>query len=62
MYITTVIYKSVVVDDKSSSASSRTSGVPQGTVLGPTLFLVYIDDITDKLKSTVRLFADDCVK
>ena len=38
-----------------------TSGVPQGTILGPLIFLLYINDIADDLNATCRFFADDCL-
>ena len=37
------------------------SGVPQGTVLGPLLFLVFFNDLPDCVQSRIRLFADDCI-
>ena len=51
----------VVVDGESSSETDVLSGVPQGTVLGPLLFLVIINDLPDCVKSTTHLFADDCL-
>ena len=51
----------VLVDGEHSSKAPVVSGVPQGTVLGPLLFLCYINDLPDSVKSQVRLFADDCL-
>lgn len=51
----------VVVDGVESGVAEVTSGVPQGTVLGPVLFLVYINDLPEGLSCTPRLFADDCL-
>ena len=37
------------------------SGAPQGSVLGPLLFLAYVNDIWGNIESKIRLFADDCI-
>jgi hypothetical protein len=51
----------VVVDGDMSEVAPVTSGVPQGSVLGPILFLVYINDMPECISSTSRLFADDTI-
>jgi len=48
-----------VVNGSQSSWSDVISGVPQGSVLGPLPFLLYINDITGNIQSNIRLFADD---
>lgn len=49
----------VVIRGNASKPLAVTSGVPQGSVLGPILFLVFINDLPDNLNCSVGLFADD---
>ena len=51
----------VVVDGESSATAPVTSGVPQGSVIRPILFMIYINDLPTSVKSKVRLFADDTI-
>ena len=51
----------VVLDGQASDPVPVLSGVPQGSVLGPVLFLIFINDLQDNIRSSVRLFAYDCV-
>ena len=48
-----------MVNGINSDSIPVSSGVPQGSVLGPILFLAYINDIQDQVNSRVRLFVDD---
>ena len=53
--------QAVVLEGVTSDYVPVQSGVPQGSVLGPSLFLFYINDIPVGLDSTIRLFADDTI-
>ena len=52
-------HQRVALNGATSEWRGISAGVPQGSVLGPLLFLVYINDLTDGIKSQMRLFADD---
>ena len=49
----------VIVGNACSNTHPVTSGIPQGSVLGPLLFVLYINDLPDNLLNYVSLFADD---
>ena len=50
-----------VIGGEHSTWTQVMSVVTQGTVLGPLFFLTYINDLSNEINSSIRLFADDCV-
>ena len=52
-------HQKVLINGVYSSETPISAGVPQGSVLSPLLYLIYINDITDNLTGMARLFADD---
>jgi hypothetical protein len=48
-----------VVDGEASEPVNLTSGVPQGTVTSPLLFLIFVNDIPDAVDSMLKIFVDD---
>ena len=52
-------FQRVVLNGQCSTGKEVLAGVPQGSILGPLLFLIFINDLPDRLESNVKIFADD---
>ena len=51
--------QATVIKGEKSDFKSVSAGIPQGSVLGPLLFLIYFNDIVNNIESVIKLFADD---
>ena len=51
--------QATVIEGDKSDFKSVSAGVPQGSVLGPFLFLIYVNDIVNNIESVINFFADD---
>ena len=49
----------MVVQWQASSLEDVTSGVPQGSVLGPIFFILYVNELPELVQSSIKMFADD---
>ena len=54
-----VRFQRVQLNGQTSDWDTIQAGVPQGSILGPLFFLIYINDLTGNLNSNIKLFADD---
>ena len=52
-------FQRVILNEQNSSWKPVLAGVPQSSILDPLLFLVYINDLPNELKSSIKLYADD---
>ena len=58
-YLSCRMQATVIKRGEKSDFKSVSAGVPQGSVLGPLLFFIYINDIVNNIESLIKLFADD---